>query len=80
MNASEKPEQPALDGIPATVQEPGYVRDTLLEIIGSEEYARSFQSIRQYRMALLKHIENRRVADAITRQAQACAAAERVMA
>ena len=38
-------------------------RDTLRDIIASDDYAATFQSLGQYRRALLQHISNLRAND-----------------
>lgn len=40
-----------------------YVRESLRELIANDAYAATFQSIGQYRDALLKHIKNRESAE-----------------
>lgn len=40
-----------------------YVRESLRELIANDGYAATFQSIGQYRDALLKHIKNREAAE-----------------
>ena len=45
-----------------------YVRETLRELVSNHAYAATFQSIGQYRAALLKHIANRAAADAAALQ------------
>lgn len=46
------------------------VRETLREIVENDQYAATFQSVGQYRTALLKHIANRQAAEAAARMAQ----------
>lgn len=40
-----------------------YVRESLRELVANDAYAATFQSIGQYRTALLKHIANRESAE-----------------
>lgn len=41
-----------------------YERESLREIVENDAYAATFQTVGQYRTALLKHIKNRAAADA----------------
>lgn len=40
-----------------------YVRESLRELVANDSYAATFQSIGQYRAALLKHLANRESAE-----------------
>lgn len=44
-----------------------YVRESLRKLVANDAYAATFQSIGQYRAALLKHIANRESADLAAR-------------
>ena len=44
-----------------------YVRESLRELVANDAYAATFQSIGQYRAALLKHIANRESAELAAR-------------
>lgn len=50
-------------------------RDTLRQVVASDTYAATFQSLRQYRLAILQHIDNLR--DPASRQNTAPATGEK---
>lgn len=48
-------------------------RDTLRQVIANDGYAATFQTLKQYRAALLRHLDNRDAADRAHKQMDATA-------